>query len=580
MITTKLIKDGVESNPGPETSDRNYAIKKQYIVHTIKDLLNTESMLGGNAQRMHILQLYIRPLKILAFGNLLTLIIFWSKQIIFRDVCVATGVIQPLAVDQLPPNIYMESIYISTNSLSHESHLFLEKNNLLENYRHYSPSEKGNGAIFTCAGFSVAVLWTQDHFYVFDSHSRKGKGFHDPNGKAILLKFCSITSVNNYLKVFYSSIVSLDTQYDLQYVSIDIDRNSINEIKVKLQRKRKLQYNNSYNRKEEAKKRKIEQQKEYYDKNKDKIIDSKKQYNKNVRAIRRQQKFYYGDTVNKNYSSLKSSEAILDYVSEADPIAIIFEKDSDCFSDIDFSRERSKNYYEDNRENKKDQQRKYYKTNRDKVRKTQKEYNKKNSILISVKNSSYYSENKSIIKEKLNKKYTDYFKLTHSKERIELFSRVCKEGPIFVCIICERCLYKRSVKPFDQKKYVFEFENINYREKDLYICLNCNGHLKKQKVLPQAVWNKLEVFRILEVLSDLDRLEKVLISRRILFKKVTIMPKGKFPKMKGSICNVPIDTTETVNILPHGADSNGLIVVKLKRKFKSSCSCSSLSIQG
>ena len=407
----------------------------------------------------------------------------------------------------------MEGIYISKNSLSHESHLFLEKNNLFENYRHYSPSEKGNGAIFTCAGFSVAVLWTQDHFYVFDSHSRNSKGFHDPNGKAILLKFCSITSVNNYLMVFYSSIVSLDTQYDLQYVSIDIDRNSINEIKVKLQRKRKLQYNNSYNSKEEAKKRKIEQQKEYYDKNTDKIIDSKKQYNKNVRAIRRQQKFYYEDTVNKNYSSLKSSEAILDYVSEADPIDIIFEKDSDCFSDIDFCRERSKEL------------------------------------------------------NKLNKKHTDYFKLTHSKERIELFSRMCKEGPIFVCIICERCLYKRSVKPFDQKKYVFEFENINYREKDLYICLTCNGHLKKQKVPPQAVWNKLEVFRIPEVLSDLNRLEKVLISRRILFKKVTIMPKGKFPKMKGSICNVPIDTTETVNILSHGADSNGLIGVKLKRKL-------------
>ena len=178
--------------------------------------------------------------------------------------------------------------------------------------------------------------------------------------------------------MFYSSIVSLDTQYDLQYVSIDIDRNSINEIKVKIQRKRKLQYNNSYNSEEDAKKkRKIEQQKEYYDKNKDKIIDSKKQYNKNVTAIQRQQKFHYGDTVNKNYSSLKSSEAILDYVSEADPIAIIFEKDSDCFSDIDFCRERSKNYYEDNREHKKDQQRMYYKTNRDKVRKTQKEYNKK-----------------------------------------------------------------------------------------------------------------------------------------------------------------------------------------------------------
>ena len=66
-----------------------------------------------------------------------------------------------------------------------------------------------------------------------------------------------------------------------------------------------------------------------------------------------------------------------------------------------------------------------------------------------------------------------------------------------------------------------------------------------------------------EVLSNLNRLERVLISRRILFKKVIIMPKGKFPKLKGSICNVPIDTADMVNVLPRGADSNGLVVVKL-----------------
>ena len=213
MITTKLIKDGVESNPGPETSGRNYAIQK-----TIHGTHHQGSLKYGEyAGRQCTVNAYFA--------------IIYSA---IKNI----GIWKPF------------------DSLSHESHLFLEKNNLFENYRHYSPSEKGNGAIFTCAGFSVAVLWTQDHFYVFDSHSRNSKGFHDPNGKAILLKFCSITSVNNYLKVFYSSIVSLDTQYDLQYVSIDIDRNSINEIKLKLQRKRNLQYNNSYNSKEEAKKKK------------------------------------------------------------------------------------------------------------------------------------------------------------------------------------------------------------------------------------------------------------------------------------------------------------------------------------
>ena len=45
------------------------------------------------------------------------------------------------------------------------------------------------------------------------------------------------------------------------------------------------------------------------------------------------------------------------------------------------------------------------------------------------------------------------------------------------------------------------------------------------------------------------------------------MPKGQTPKLKGSICNVPIDTNDVTNILPRGADSNGIIMIKLKRKL-------------
>ena len=39
------------------------------------------------------------------------------------------------------------------------------------------------------------------------------------------------------------------------------------------------------------------------------------------------------------------------------------------------------------------------------------------------------------------------------------------------------------------------------------------------------------------------------------------------PKIKGAICNVPVDVSEINKILPRGADSNGLISVKLKRKL-------------
>ena len=44
------------------------------------------------------------------------------------------------------------------------------------------------------------------------------------------------------------------------------------------------------------------------------------------------------------------------------------------------------------------------------------------------------------------------------------------------------------------------------------------------------------------------------------------MPKGNYPKIKGAICNVPVDAEDVCNVLPRPACSNGLLVLKLKRK--------------
>ena len=57
---------------------------------------------------------------------------------------------------------------------------------------------------------------------MFDSHSHNSNGFHDSNGKAILLNFCSINSLNSYFKSFYYSMVSIDTEYDLKYVVLKL----------------------------------------------------------------------------------------------------------------------------------------------------------------------------------------------------------------------------------------------------------------------------------------------------------------------------------------------------------------------
>ena len=158
--------------------------------------------------------------------------------------------------------------------------------------------------------------------------------------------------------------------------------------------------------------------------------------------------------------------------------------------------------------------------------------------------------------------------------RIKKFKELIMEGPYYVCVVCNRCLYKRSVVLFKLEKYhtndtEFYFARVQSFNGLEYICHTCDRKLKSKKQLTpcQAVCNKLEISFLPPNMSDINRLEKVLIAKRILFKKVVIMPKGNFPKIKGAICNVPMETEDVCNVLPRPACSNGLLLLKLKRKL-------------
>ena len=82
-----------------------------------------------------------------------------------------------------------------------------------------------------------------------------------------------------------------------------------------------------------------------------------------------------------------------------------------------------------------------------------------------------------------------------------------------------------------------------------YICKTCDCKFKKN-IQCQAVYNSLELFEFPE-------------GRKILFTKIVIMPKGQFSKIKGAVCNVPLEADIMCNILTRETDSNGLILMKL-----------------
>ena len=102
-----------------------------------------------------------------------------------------------------------------------------------------------------------------------------------------------------------------------------------------------------------------------------------------------------------------------------------------------------------------------------------------------------------------------------------------------------------------------------------YICPTCDKSLQKNSVPSQAVANRLNVVELPKLFQGIRRLERLLVPRRVLFTKVKIMPKGKSLKIKDSICSIPVSEVDVnCNMVPRHTDSNGLIIIKLKRKLE------------
>ena len=109
-----------------------------------------------------------------------------------------------------------------------------------------------------------------------------------------------------------------------------------------------------------------------------------------------------------------------------------------------------------------------------------------------------------------------------------------------------------------------DFKN-QIKEGHFHICVICNRYF----IPCQAVSNKLDITFLPKEFERTPKLENVLVSKRILFKKVVIIPKGKLPKIKGSLCNIPVNKVyDNCQSLPRTADSNGLLIVKIKRKVE------------
>ena len=153
---------------------------------------------------------------------------------------------------------------------------------------------------------------------------------------------------------------------------------------------------------------------------------------------------------------------------------------------------------------------------------------------------------------------------------ISVFQSKINDGPFYTCAVCHRLLYRKTVVILKKEKYNLQdlFTGKLSFDGKQYICKTCDLRISKGQVPCQALHNNLAIDEIPPELLVLEKLEQILIAQRIMFEKLVVMPKGQQRKIKGAICNVPVECDQTCSILPRPPERSGIIMLKLKRKLQ------------
>ena len=381
-----------------------------------------------------------------------------------------------LNVDELPTKIVIDNSHFDIFVTRAEDFLgssLLEDTDTIINTDLFF-SDNVTGIILFIEGYCVSILKESNNrqvIYAFDSHSRDSEGNIVPDGSSILIKFSSIKSFWDYIVLTYGS-----SSCQLVYIKTILEENKTDTEKSLVKfRRSKLYYENSKNKVVSRK----ESSRKFYQKNSADIkVNRKRCYQENAEQKKESQKQHYQN----NTEQKKESQ---------------------------------KRHYQNNTEQKKDSRKKHYLHNTSKENEIRKKRYRKNAEQKKESRSKRYQT------EKLKKEESENLDLTsniqaNSIKQIENFKKTINEGPFFICVCCNRCLYKRSVILFNEDRYFEsgfcpELQIISSLDNNFYICKTCDKKILKHEVPCQSVKNNLEVHEMPSNLQDLNKIERTIV---------------------------------------------------------------------
>ena len=198
----------------------------------------------------------------------------------------------------------------------------------------------------------------------------------------------------------------------------------------------------------------------------------------------------------------------------------------------------------------------------------------RNSMQVARTNPAYRDNERESNRKSMQVARKEKSKQLSLDDLIKNFHQEVAKGPVHKCCVCEQLWYRHSVTILKSKSlpdcHAVDMcvSDLQQSEGNKLICNTCLSHLKKKKIPPSATANGMGFPEIPQHLKDLHQLEWRLVSPRIPFMKVFAAPRGGQKKIRGNVVNVPCDTVNTFQVLPHSGNEQQTIQVKIKRDLR------------
>ena len=99
-----------------------------------------------------------------------------------------------------------------------------------------SAQQIGTGALLIVNNYILGLIWGTDSIYLLDSHSKDGYGNLSSSGTAVLLRFGSLKSLENYIGFIYYNTFPQTLYFQVQFINIHCSAYTKTAIKCALKR--------------------------------------------------------------------------------------------------------------------------------------------------------------------------------------------------------------------------------------------------------------------------------------------------------------------------------------------------------